>query len=304
MPNIPACNLPAPAHYLYSITYTYIMSKYFAVLLLASCFLLPASAAIVDTVRISYPDPAGNKTYPCVVIRPDAYDSADSLQRYPAVYLLHGYSGNAYNWISKVPALKDYADQYQVLIVCPDGGFSSWYFDSPVDSTMRYETYIGHTVPSYIDSAYRTIADRSGRAITGLSMGGHGGLFLGFRHSSFFGACGSMSGGVNLLPFQSKYDIAKRLGSPAKYPAHWKKYAVLEMIEQKPADSLAIIIDCGTEDFFYADNKALHEKLLQLKITHDYIERGGGHNWAYWENAVSYQLLFFHRYFVQQARTS
>ena len=251
-------------------------------------------AATADTVFISYT--AGKQAFPCVVIKPDSY-TTDTTQQYPVVYLLHGYSGNAYNWISKVPELKRYADQYQLLIVCPDGGFSSWYVDSPVDSSIRYETYIGKQVPVFIDEHYRTIARREGRAITGLSMGGHGGLFLGFRHSDFFGACGSMSGGVNLLPFHDKFDISKRLGNPNKYPENWKTYSVLDMINSKPADSLGIIIDCGTADFFYQDNKKLHEKLLGLGIVHDYIERGGQHDWAYWQNAVNYQLLHFHRYF-------
>jgi len=53
----------------------------------------------------------------------------------------------------------------------------------------------------WVDENYRTIAERGGRAISGLSMGGHGGLFLGFRHQDVFGACGSMSGGVDIRPF-------------------------------------------------------------------------------------------------------
>jgi S-formylglutathione hydrolase FrmB len=85
-----------------------------------------------------------------------------------------------------VPELKTYADEYKVLIVCPDGGNSSWYFDSPVDSTMKYETYIGKEVPDYIDAHYKTIKNRTARAITGLSMGGHGALFIAFRHSNFW----------------------------------------------------------------------------------------------------------------------
>ena len=61
--------------------------------------------------------------------------------------------------------------------------------------------------------------------------------------------------------------------------------------------SSKIIFDCGTDDFFYTVNKALHEKMLRLKIQHDYIERPGKHDWNYWRNAVKYQLLFFKNYF-------
>jgi S-formylglutathione hydrolase FrmB len=251
--------------------------------------------ATVDTVSIH--SNAMNKAWKCVVIKPDNYISNGN-QRYPVVYLLHGYSGNYANWIKKVPALQKHADDYQLLIVCPDGDFSSWYFDSPIDTSIKMETYVAMEIPAFIDANYSTIANRHARAITGLSMGGHGGLFLGFRHAAVFGACGSMSGGVDLRPFPKNWDISKRIGDSKKKAANWKKYSVTTIIEKKPADSLAIIFDCGTDDFFYKVNSELHKKMLKLKIAHDYIERPGKHDWNYWSNAVQYQLLFFNNYFA------
>jgi S-formylglutathione hydrolase FrmB len=250
-------------------------------------------AATVDTVSI-YSD-AMHKSFNCVVIRPDVKQRRSI--SFPVVYLLHGYSGKYSNWIMKVPELKKYADDFKLIIVCPDGHYSSWYFDSPVDSTMRYETYITKEVPAYIDAHYPTIKDRKGRAITGLSMGGHGGLFLGFRNANFFGACGSMSGAVDLNSLRNKYDILKLIGDTIQYADTWKKFSVINVVENYPKDSLDIIIDCGVDDFFYSSNNALHEKMLKLKIPHDYIARPGNHNWNYWGNAVQYQLLFFRKYF-------
>jgi S-formylglutathione hydrolase FrmB len=61
------------------------------------------------------------------------------------------------------------------MIVCPDAAFSSWYFDSPTDTTMRYETNVAFEIPAYVDSVYHTVKDRKARAITGLSRDGHGG---------------------------------------------------------------------------------------------------------------------------------
>jgi S-formylglutathione hydrolase FrmB len=259
------------------------------------CILLPAAglrAATVDTVSI-YSN-AMHKSIRCVVIRPDSKEAMS------VVYLLHGYSGNFSNWIMKVPKLKQYADEDHLMIVCPDGDYGSWYFDSPIDSSMRYETYIAKEVPAWIDAHYSTIKDRHARAITGLSMGGHGGLFLGFRHAETFGACGSMSGGVDLNSSRSKFDIVKRIGDTMQHADNWKQYSVINIVEKYPTDSLAIIFDCGTEDFFYPDNHALHEKMLRLKIPHDYIERPGKHDWVYWGNAVEYQLLFFKEYFFRR----
>jgi S-formylglutathione hydrolase FrmB len=235
------------------------------------------------------------KNIKCVVIKPASYKKKKG--RYPVVYLLHGYSGNYSDWVRRVPLLLQYADDFQLLIVCPDGGYSSWYFDSPLDSTMRYETHVSNEVTGFIDTHYRTIPDRQYRAITGLSMGGHGGLFLGWRHADIFGACGSISGGVDINASRLKYDISKRIGDTLAYADNWKKLAVINLIEQRPADSLSIIFDCGTEDFYFEPNKRLHQKMLQLHIPHDYIERPGQHNWPYWQNSVQYQLMFFYNYF-------
>ena len=60
---------------------------------------------------------------------------------------------------------------------------------------------------------------------------------------------------------------------------------------------MAIIIDCGTEDFFYKVNEELHQQLLYNNIPHDFIVRPGAHNWNYWTNSVKYQLLFMQNYF-------
>lgn len=269
------------------------MIRYF----FSTCFLLAgslaASSATVDTISIySY---AMKKEFKCVVIKPSLTQDESILL--PVVYLLHGYGGWYSNWLIRVPELRDYADKYTLMIVCPDGGKSSWYFDSPIDSTMKYETYIGQEVPDYIETHYPAIRDRKARAITGLSMGGHGGLFLGFRHADRFGACGSMSGGVDLNFSRNKFDVVKRIGDTITYADNWKKYSVINVVDTYPKDSLAIIFDCGTEDFFYNNNHALHEKMVKLKIPHEYTERPGKHDWAYWSNAVQYQLLFFSNYF-------
>jgi S-formylglutathione hydrolase FrmB len=263
------------------------------------CFLLlfytvSAFAASVDTITI-YSN-SMKKNIRCVVITPDSYKTRQG--NYPVVYLLHGYSGDYSNYIKKIPGLKQQSDNLQLVLVCPDGGYAGWYFDSPVDSSKRYETYISKEVPAYIDSHYHTIKNKHGRAIAGLSMGGHGALFLGLRHPQFFGACGSMSGGVDLISMYEQFGIKQTLGDSIINGKYWKDYSVMNIIETyKRSDDLAILIDCGVSDFMYPSNHQLHDKMLQLKIPHDYIERPGEHNWDYWANAVKYQLFFFRNYF-------
>lgn len=270
------------------------------VVLLLTLHVLLCSAATVDTVTI-YSN-AMKKSAACVVIQPQSYAQTAA---FPVLYLLHGAGGKYATWIIRVPELQAYADQYQLLIVCPDGSPDSWYFDSKVNPAVRYETYISKEVPAYIDAHYKTKKNRYGRAITGLSMGGHGGLFLGFRHADVFGACGSMSGGVDIRPFAPKWNIQNLTGNPYSAGFDWKDYTVAAAVERYPKDSIAIIFDCGVDDFFYETNKALHQKMLDLKIPHDYTERPGGHAWPYWKNSIQYQLLFFRNYFDEmKARIS
>lgn len=262
--------------------------------LLACLFLLQTSfAAIVDTVEIR--SNAMNKTRKCVVITPGINKKGKEL--YPTLYLLHGYGGNYSNWINRVPQLKQYADDFKMVIVCPDGEFGSWYFDSPVDSSFRYETYISKEVPAYIEAAYPVIKERKARAISGLSMGGHGGLFLGFRNSNFFGACGSMSGALVVEMITRGFQVERRLGDTSNKQRYHEYSIMKEMENYAKTDSIAIILDCGTEDFIIEMSRAAHQKMLKLKIPHDYIERPGRHDWRYWGIAIQHQLLFFRNYF-------
>jgi S-formylglutathione hydrolase FrmB len=266
--------------------------KHLAFYLLFFLGISSVKASKVDTV--STYSPSMRKNVKVVVITPDAIKTNEKL---PVLYLLHGYSGNHADWVSKVKAVAGYADEYRLMIVCPDGNFSSWYFDSPADTTSKYETYMSSELISWIDTHYKTINNRTGRAITGLSMGGHGALFLAFRHQDVFGAAGSMSGGVDLRPFPLNWDLAKRLGSYAEFPDRWESHSVINQTYLLTAKSLPLIIDCGTEDFFYPVNVKLHQKLLDNNIPHDFISRKGAHNWEYWSNAISYQVLFFSKFF-------
>jgi S-formylglutathione hydrolase FrmB len=253
-------------------------------------------AATVDTIAIY--SPTMKKSRKCVVIKPDYYQKKKKL--YPVVYLLHGYGGSYNNWINRVPEIKKYADDFEVMIVCPDGDSSSWYLDSPVDKYSQFETYIAKEVTSFIDKNYRTIKTAKGRAITGLSMGGHGALYLAFNNPDIFGACGSMSGGFNLMETRHKYDLYKRIGDTIHMEA-WKKFSMVNIAESAKNDSLAIIFDCGIKDPFFQANKELHEKLLKRGIAHDYIERPGNHSWVYWTNSVPFHFLYFKKFFDKKA---
>lgn len=256
------------------------------------CISSMLKAAVIDTVQTL--STTMKKQIKAIVITPDNYSNG---KEFPVVYLLHGFSGNYKDYITQVKGIEKWTDIYDMIIVCPDGGFSSWYFDSPVDKNMKYETYISSELVTWIDKNYKTIKTSNGRAISGLSMGGHGALYIALRHQDVFGSAGSMSGGVDIRPFPDNWDLSVRLGKYSEYPEDWEQNTVVNLLDLYKPKGLSIIIDCGTEDFFYHVNENLHEQLKYRNIPHDFISRPGSHDLNYWSNSVKFQLLFFHNFF-------
>ncbi|MFK7901097.1 MAG: alpha/beta hydrolase [Cyclobacteriaceae bacterium] len=260
------------------------------------CTNLVVKASKIDTAIVM--SKSMKKAISNIIITPDSYSSKK--EKLPVLYLLHGAGGSYLSWVSGVPRLREYVDKYNIIIVCPDGGKTSWYFDSPIDEKMRYETYVSKELINKIDERYNTVAKKSGRAIAGLSMGGHGAFYLAFKHQDIWGAAGSMSGGVDIRPFPANWDISNRLGNYAENKETWEKNTIINMLHLLKRNNLALIFDCGVQDFFYDANKRLHKKMLERNILHDYTERPGRHNWDYWANSIKYQLQFFSDYFKSE----
>ena len=215
---------------------------------------------------------------------------------YRVIYLLHGAYGHERSWLEIRPDLPEVADREGLIFVTPRG-YNSWYFDSPLQPQSQYETFLSSELVSYVDGHYHTVAKREGRAITGLSMGGHGALHTAFLHPDVFGAAGSTSGGVDFRPFPQNWDIKEVLGEMSANKQRWDDHVVVNLISRIEDGQLAIIFDCGEDDFFLEINKDLHRRLLGRGISHDFIQRPGSHNGEYWANALDYQLLFFQKYF-------
>jgi len=262
------------------------------IFIFTGCNSFKSHAANADTVSVT--STIMKKAIKNVVIYPNGNKS----DHYPVLYLLHGYGGCYNSWIKRVPELKTIADNNNIIIVCPDGAISSWYVDSPIDSTMQYETYVSKELVAFIDQHYNTKNEGNKyRAISGFSMGGFGALFLALRHPDIFGACGSMSGALNLTHIKKNFDVNKRLGDTALNAKYYADWSIINMLKNNPNIKTSMILDCGREDFIFGMSKEANEKMIELNIPHDYIERPGKHDWKYWSNAIQYQVLFFRNYF-------
>lgn len=265
---------------------------------------VPTTLSLPQADTIEVMSQAMGRNIKNVVIVPNVYhDTALSNKRYPVLYLLHGAFG-CYNDWSRKANLDSLSNKYETIIVCPDGQ-DSWYFDSPVDPKMQFETYVSKELVDYVDSNYRTIAHRYMRAITGLSMGGHGALFLAFRHPDTFWSCGSMSGNMDITQYPDSWHIKDRLGNYDDNKQRWQNHAICNLVDQvkestlKPAQN--IIIDDGLNDIFIKNNIALHNQLVEKGIEHDFTVRPGRHSWDYWVNSLDYHMMFFHKAFVRGA---
>lgn len=230
------------------------------------------------------------------VVTPTTMDPA---QRFPTVYLLNGFGGDNLAWLRVRPDLPDLADRYGLVIVMPDGK-DSWYWDAPERPDMKMETHFITELVPYVDAHFPTIPSAASRAISGLSMGGHGALWLAMRHPDVFGTAGSMSGGVDIRPFPKKWKMEQWLGPKEANPARWDQYTVATLAETLEPGKLNITFDCGADDFFAGVNDALHATLARRGIAHDYTSRPGVHNRQYWANSVLYHLTYFNEALKRQ----
>lgn len=268
------------------------------ILLFVVCLLaLTSYAQQVDNVKIQASKMS--KQVENVIIKPADYTETVD---YPVLYLLHGYGGSQNDWPNNVPELKEMATLYQMLIVCPDGE-NSWYLDSPINEEFQYETYITKDLVSYVDANYSTIANRYGRAIAGLSMGGQGALYLAARHLDTYSISCLMSGGIDLTKTSQPSKLALILGSKEENEALWIEESALTQADKLKNGDLCLMVDCGLSDMFFEANLELHEKLLKNGVQHDYIVRPGNHDWTYWKNAIHYNVLFVSRAFSQFQNT-
>ncbi len=269
------------------------MKKELFFISLSICLLLftTVQAARVDTLQVR--SNKMDRSIPVLVTVPEGLNLCEQV---PVLYLLHGYSGDEKNWLEIQPKLKEWADRDRIMIVTPDGE-NSWYWDSPTNPKSQFETFVSKELVEYVDSHYPTRANRLSRAVAGLSMGGHGSLWLAIRHKDVFGAAGSTSGGVDIRPFPKNWEMAAQLGKKEANQQRWDEHTVMTQLHKIQNKDLAIIFDCGSEDFFFEVNCKLHQELLKRGIYHDFIVRPGKHNHIYWNNSIEYQWLFFKKFF-------
>jgi len=251
--------------------------------------------ALIQPKRVQVPSAVMKRDIPASVTLPKGYEQSGL--SYPVLYLLHGAGDDEMVWCNRTP-VQELANTYGIIVVTPSAS-TSWYFDSPIDKNFQFETFTAKELVNYMDVHYRTVPRREGRAIAGNSMGGHGAMFLGIRHTNTFSAVAPMSGGMDIRTgsFPNNWNIKDRLGPIESNRARWDELTVMNQTEHLKPGDLAISIDCGTRDFFLDVNRQLHAKLTARGIAHAYAEFPGEHSWDYWKDSLRRQMAFLDRHF-------
>lgn len=259
---------------------------------------------VFESEKVSYPVEYS------IYLPPD-YDSSD--RSYPVVYLLHGYSDDETGWIQfgEANSIADKGiasgDFSSCIIVMPDGKVS-WYVNSADGNDPWEDMFIQEFIP-FIESEYRIRSKKEFRAIAGLSMGGNGALLLSMRNTDLFSTCVAMSAGTftdEEIIGNDQYDnyFKDIYGEKPKngVSEHWKANSplhLLDNVDKKELRSIRWYIDCGDDDFLYKGNSALHVKMKDLGIPHEYRVREGAHTWSYWRTGLHDGLKYisekFHR---------
>jgi S-formylglutathione hydrolase FrmB len=247
--------------------------------------------ARIETVR--FESKLVGKSLPYIVILPVDYHSSTTT-RYPVLYLMHGLGGHYTDWTTRTN-VADYAAQYRLIIVTPEGN-DSWYIDSAGVPTDKYESYILNELVPDVDARYRTIQSRYGRAIAGLSMGGYGAFKFGLKFPNQFVFAGSMSGAFGVTRYTEHdrgagWETFQRLFGPVGSPTR-KANDLFELARELTPPRAATLpyfyFDCGTEDSvnIFNANRELSDLFLQKKVSHEYRELPGNHSWGYWDQQV------------------
>lgn len=267
----------------------------------------PPTAAVAHVTHRTFRSPSVGEDVGYNVYLPPGYEQ--STRRYPVLYYLHGAGGNESGGprtlVPKLLEAHTAGTLPPFLVVFPNGGQSTWYADSH-DGKLPIETMIVRELIPHIDATHRTLTDRSGRAISGMSMGGFGAIALGMKHPDMFSSVvayapafievlrgpngevtlgrpgGTHEGGNpltanqwarNAAMFEQMFD-----NDPDVFAAH-SPWTIVSRDAAKLRESLPIRFVIGTDDGLLNANELFHDLMTQYRYFHEYfVLEGIGHS--------------------------
>jgi endo-1,4-beta-xylanase len=282
----------------------------------------PPTAAVPHVTHHTFRSAAVGEDVGYNVYLPPDYEQAT--RRYPVLYYLHGAGGNESGGprtlVPKLLEAHTAGTLPPFLVVFPNGGQSTWYADSH-DGKLPIETMIVRELIPHVDATYRTLTDRAGRAISGMSMGGFGAITLGMKHPDIFSSVvayapafievlrgpdgeitlgrpgGTHEGGNplttnqwarNAAMFEQMFD-----NDPDVFAAH-SPLAIVARDAAMLRDRLPIRFVIGTDDGLLNANELFHDLMTQYRYFHEYfVLEGIGHDMTALYDALGMHNLAF-----------
>jgi enterochelin esterase-like enzyme len=241
-----------------------------------------------SVTRRWYDSPGNGMTRRMTIYTPAGYES--SRDKYPVLYLLHGMGGDEEAWIAlgRTSQILDnliaQGKAKPMIVVMTNGnvaqeaapGESSLGFTKPsmqMDHTMdgKFEETFPDVI-KFIESNYRVKAEKSGRAIAGLSMGGYHSLHISRYYPNTFDYVGLFSAAI--IPNENvtskvyeNFDSTLEAQMKNGYKLYW--------------------IGMGKTDFLYKSGEEYRAKLDKMGMKYTYVETEGGHTWTNWRVYLS-----------------
>ena len=237
---------------------------------------------------------------------PVGYDTQRH-RRWPVTYYTSGTMNN-YNTFNDFLGGEKLTKDYPSILVSPDGNSGYWsdWYNAGAFGPPMYETYVIDQLIPLIDDNFRTIADRSHRAIFGISMGGYGSTMLAAHHPDLFVAAATLSGAVDsnlaangaVLSASSTFDgapVDAIYGPRATQEVRWHGHNPTDIAENLRSLNLQVrtangvpnpgigenpasadSVSCVVEGGVHMASVDMHQKLQALGIPHVWKDYGPG----------------------------
>ena len=274
-----------------------------AVLLVAASFTCNAGKIVTDSLQSKV---LGAEVKYNVYL-PTGFDPASD-EKYPVIYLLHGFTDNYDAWAVKgnmklvADELMESGEARRTIIVMPNAGdpdvenIYNGYFNMP---GWNYEDFFFNEFLPLVEQKYNVIGDKGHRAVMGLSMGGGGSTVYCQRHPDMFSSCYAMSAWLHSEGASGD----GRKGKSVYTSDAVNRLSALNFMENADEATLAKMrtvkwfFDCGDDDFLLEQNVKMHFLMRKCKVKDEFRVRDGIHNWEYWHVALRTSLPFASRNF-------
>jgi S-formylglutathione hydrolase FrmB len=267
----------------------------------AAALLLVASSSAAEVRYASFNAPSLGRDVRYAVDLPASYASGE--REYPVVYALHGLFEGAAFWERRgltgiLQGLRDRGLVPEFLVVAVEGG-NSFFVNAPGG---RYEDLITRDLIEHVETVYRVVPGRDGRALLGVSMGGYAALRIALSRPGLYRAVAAHSAMLLEKP-PTREDGAGR-GQMAAFqqvfgdPIDLDRWAGADPLawagKADPRTAPALYFDCGSEDRYglAAGNEDLHRRLLARGVTHTFALLPGDHGYGYVRSVLERSLRF------------